>query len=269
LERAERLLTEKLDSGSQFKTGEVYLVGGGPGDPDLLTFKALRLMQQADIVLYDRLVSKQVLNLVRRDATRIYVGKTAGDHPVTQDNINQKLVDYALEGNRVVRLKGGDPFIFGRGGEELETLAEHNIPFQVVPGITAASGCASYAGIPLTHRDHAQSVRFIAGHQRSGKLDLNWPELIQPNQTLVFYMGLNGLETICQQLKDHGLSAATPAALVEKGTSERQKVLVGDLDSLPEIVRTSGAKAPTLIIVGSVVSLQHKLAWFNQDTTSD
>jgi len=269
LERAERLLTEKLDSGSQFKTGEVYLVGGGPGDPDLLTFKALRLMQQADIVLYDRLVSKQVLNLVRRDATRIYVGKTAGDHPVTQDNINQKLVDYALEGNRVVRLKGGDPFIFGRGGEELETLAEHNIPFQVVPGITAASGCASYAGIPLTHRDHAQSVRFIAGHQRSGKLDLNWPELIQPNQTLVFYMGLNGLETICQQLKDHGLSAATPAALVEKGTSDRQKVLVGDLDSLPEIVRTSGAKAPTLIIVGGVVSLQHKLAWFNQDTTSD
>ena len=264
LDRAEQLLTEKLANTEEFKTGEVYLVGGGPGDPDLLTFKALRLMQQADIVLYDRLVSKEVLNLVRRDATRIYVGKTAGDHPVTQDNINQKLVDYALEGNRVVRLKGGDPFIFGRGGEEIETLAEHNIPFQVVPGITAASGCASYAGIPLTHRDHAQSVRFIAGHLRSGKMDLNWAELVQPNQTLVFYMGLNGMETICLQLKQHGLDATTPAALIEKGTSDRQQVFVGNLDSLPSIVRTAGAKAPTLIIVGHVVSLHDQLAWFNQ-----
>ncbi|MDB2554956.1 siroheme synthase CysG [Porticoccaceae bacterium] len=264
LEEAERLLADKLESTDEFKTGEVYLVGGGPGDPDLLTFKALRLMQQADIVLYDRLVSKEVLNLVRRDATRIYVGKTAGDHPVTQDNINQKLVDYALEGNRVVRLKGGDPFIFGRGGEEIETLAEHGIPFQVVPGITAASGCASYAGIPLTHRDHAQSVRFIAGHLRSGKMDLNWPELVQPNQTLVFYMGLNGMETICQQLKEHGLDSATPTALIEKGTSNRQQVFVGDLDTLPGIVRDAGARAPTLIIVGTVVSLHTKLAWFNK-----
>ena len=264
LEEAERLLADKLESTDEFKTGEVYLVGGGPGDPDLLTFKALRLMQQADIVLYDRLVSKEVLNLVRRDATRIYVGKTEGDHPVTQDNINQKLVDYALEGNRVVRLKGGDPFIFGRGGEEIETLAEHGIPFQVVPGITAASGCASYAGIPLTHRDHAQSVRFIAGHLRSGKMDLNWPELVQPNQTLVFYMGLNGMETICQQLKEHGLDSATPTALIEKGTSDRQQVFVGDLDTLPGIVRDAGARAPTLIIVGTVVSLHTKLAWFNK-----
>ena len=263
LDEAERLLAHKLESTDEFKTGEVYLVGGGPGDPDLLTFKALRLMQQADIVLYDRLVSKEVLNLVRRDATRIYVGKTAGDHPVTQDNINQKLVDYALEGNRVVRLKGGDPFIFGRGGEEIETLAEQGIPFQVVPGITAASGCASYAGIPLTHRDYAQSVRFIAGHLRSGKMDLNWPELVQPNQTLVFYMGLNGMETICEQLKQHGLDAQTPAALIEKGTTDRQQVFIGDLDSLPDIVRKAGAKAPTLIIVGHVVSLQDKLAWFN------
>ena len=263
LDEAERLLAHKLESTDEFKTGEVYLVGGGPGDPDLLTFKALRLMQQADIVLYDRLVSKEVLNLVRRDATRIYVGKTAGDHPVTQDNINQKLVDYALEGNRVVRLKGGDPFIFGRGGEEIETLTEHGIPFQVVPGITAASGCASYAGIPLTHRDHAQSVRFIAGHLRSGKMDLNWPELVQPNQTLVFYMGLNGMETICQQLKKHGLDSATPTALIEKGTSDRQQVFVGDLDTLPGIVRDAGARAPTLIIVGTVVSLHTKLAWFN------
>jgi len=264
LDRAEQLLSDKLANTDEFKTGEVYLVGGGPGDPDLLTFKALRLMQQADIVLYDRLVSKEVLNLVRRDATRIYVGKTAGDHPVTQENINQKLVDYALEGNRVVRLKGGDPFIFGRGGEEIETLAEHNIPFQVVPGITAASGCASYAGIPLTHRDHAQSVRFIAGHLRSGRMDLNWTELVQPNQTLVFYMGLNGMETICEQLKQHGLDATTPAALIEKGTSDRQQVFIGDLDSLPSIVRSAGAKAPTLIIVGHVVSLHGQLAWFKQ-----
>ncbi|MBT5387922.1 MAG: uroporphyrinogen-III C-methyltransferase [Porticoccaceae bacterium] len=263
LEEAERLLVDKLEHSDRFETGEVYLVGGGPGDPDLLTFKALRLMQQADIVLYDRLVSPQVLNLVRRDATRIYVGKTAGDHPVTQDNINQKLVDYALEGNRVVRLKGGDPFIFGRGGEEIETLAEHGIPFQVVPGITAASGCASYAGIPLTHRDHAQSVRFITGHMRGGKRDLNWPELVLPNQTLVFYMGLSGLETICQGLITHGLDETTPAALIEKGTTEAQQVLVGDLSSLPDIVRQAGPKAPTLIIVGHVVSLQSKLSWFN------
>lgn len=263
LNEAERLLAQKLDNTDQFKTGEVYLVGGGPGDPDLLTFKALRLMQQADVVLYDRLVSPEVLNLVRRDATRIYVGKTAGDHQVTQDNINQKLVDYALEGNRVVRLKGGDPFIFGRGGEEIESLAEQGIPFQVVPGITAASGCASYAGIPLTHRDHAQSVRFITGHLRSGKMDLNWPELVQPNQTLVFYMGLSGMEAICQGLKDHGLDSSTPAALIEKGTTDKQQVFVGNLDSLPNIVRQAGAKAPTLIIVGHVVSLQSKLAWFN------
>ena len=269
LDEAERLLKDKLDTTEEFKTGEVYLIGGGPGDPDLLTFKAIRLMQQADIVLYDRLVSKPVLNLVRRDATRIYVGKTAGDHPVTQENINQKMVDYALEGNRVVRLKGGDPFIFGRGGEELETLAEQGIPFQVVPGITAASGCASYAGIPLTHRDHAQSVRFIAGHHRSGKLDLNWNELAQPNQTLVFYMGLNGLETICEQLKAHGLDANMPVALIEKGTSDRQRVFTGDLYTLPSIVRKAEAKAPTLIIVGTVVSLHDKLAWFNQNSQSD
>ena len=162
-----------------------------------------------------------------------------------------------------MRLKGGDPFIFGRGGEEIETLAAECIPFQVVPGITAASGCASYAGIPLTHRDHAQSVRFIAGHLRSGEMDLNWPELVQPNQTLVFYMGLSGMETICRSLKAHGLAASTPAALIEKGTTDQQRVFVGDLDSLPSIVRDAGAKAPTLIIVGHVVSLQSTLAWFN------
>jgi len=263
---AESKLQEKLDkqlSSSANSLGEVYLVGGGPGDPDLLTFRALRLMQKADIVLYDRLVSKEVLSLVRRDAELVYVGKTAGDHPVTQDNINEKLVEFAKEGNRVLRLKGGDPFIFGRGGEEIAHLADNGIPFQVVPGITAASGCASYAGIPLTHRDHAQSVRFITGHQKEHKYDLNWSELVAPNQTLVFYMGLNGLETICQQLMSYGMDSTTPAALIEKGTTTRQSVFIGDISTLPQKVRDGGAKAPTLIIVGSVVSLHDQLSWFN------
>lgn len=263
---AESKLQEKLDkqlSSSANSLGEVYLVGGGPGDPDLLTFRALRLMQKADIVLYDRLVSKEVLSLVRRDAELVYVGKTAGDHPVTQDNINEKLVEFAKEGNRVLRLKGGDPFIFGRGGEEIAHLADNGIPFQVVPGITAASGCASYAGIPLTHRDHAQSVRFITGHQKEHKYDLNWSELVAPNQTLVFYMGLNGLETICQQLMSYGMDSTTPAALIEKGTTTRQRVFIGDISTLPQKVRDGGAKAPTLIIVGSVVSLHDQLSWFN------
>jgi len=263
---AESKLQEKLDkqlSSSANSLGEVYLVGGGPGDPDLLTFRALRLMQKADIVLYDRLISKEVLSLVRRDAELVYVGKTAGDHPVTQDNINEKLVEFAKEGNRVLRLKGGDPFIFGRGGEEIAHLADNGIPFQVVPGITAASGCASYAGIPLTHRDHAQSVRFITGHQKEHKYDLNWSELVAPNQTLVFYMGLNGLETICQQLMSYGMDSTTPAALIEKGTTTRQRVFIGDISTLPQKVRDGGAKAPTLIIVGSVVSLHDQLSWFN------
>jgi uroporphyrin-III C-methyltransferase/precorrin-2 dehydrogenase/sirohydrochlorin ferrochelatase len=242
--------------------GEVYLVGGGPGDPDLLTFKALRLMQQADVVVYDRLVSPEVLELVRRDAERIYAGKERGDHAIPQEGINELLVRLAREGKRVCRLKGGDPFIFGRGGEEIETLMEQGIPFQVVPGITAASGCATYAGFPLTHRDLAQSVTFVTGHLKDGSIDLNWPALAQPQQTIVFYMGLHGVETICKQLVAHGLSQETPAALIQQGTTRTQRTLIGDLASLPEIVRTADVKPPTLIVVGQVVTLHTKLDWF-------
>lgn len=242
--------------------GEVYLVGAGPGDPDLLTFKALRLMQKADVVLYDRLVASEIVDLTRRDAEKIYVGKARSDHAVPQAGINQLLVDLAQQGKKVLRLKGGDPFIFGRGGEEIETLAEHNIPFQVVPGITAASGCAAYAGIPLTHRDYAQSVRFVTGHLKDGSTDLPWAELTHANQTVVFYMGLVGLTEICTQLIAFGRAADTPIALVQQGTTRHQRVITGTLASLPKQVEGEGIKAPTLIIVGEVVTLRDKLNWF-------
>jgi len=260
----------ELDSGessrSESTVGEVYLVGAGPGDPELLTLKALRLMQECDLVLYDRLVSDEIMDLVRRDAKRIYVGKQRADHAVPQPEISQMLVDFAREGKKVLRLKGGDPFIFGRGGEELALLAANKIPFQVVPGITAASGCAAYAGIPLTHRDHAQSVRFITGHLRDDSANLNWPELAQPKQTLVFYMGLRGLPDICRALIKAGSDPETPAALIGKGTTQRQRVLTGDLNSLPNIVAAQNAHAPvhapTLLIIGGVVALHQSLQWF-------
>ncbi len=244
-------------------TGEVYLVGAGPGDPDLVTFRALRLMQQADIVLYDRLVSSEILDLVRRDAERVYVGKHRANHAMQQGEINQTLVDLAREGKRVLRLKGGDPFIFGRGGEEIALLAENNITFQVVPGVTAASGCATYAGIPLTHRDYAQSVSFVTGQLKDGSINLNWSMLAQPQQTVVIYMGLKGVDIICAALQAHGAPATRPAALIEQGTTSKQRVFSGTLASLAEIVAQAKVHAPTLIIVGDVVKLHHQLAWFN------
>jgi uroporphyrin-III C-methyltransferase/precorrin-2 dehydrogenase/sirohydrochlorin ferrochelatase len=242
--------------------GEVYLVGAGPGDPDLITFKALRLMQKADVVVYDRLVSPPILDMVRRDAEKIYAGKASSNHAIPQENINQLLVRLAKEGKRVLRLKGGDPFIFGRGGEELAELIDENIEFQVVPGITAASGCASYAGIPLTHRDHSQACIFVTGHRREGGEDLNWEMLSHANQTVVFYMGLENVERICSSMKAHGRAATTPAALVEKGTTTEQRVFVGDLDSLPGIIAENEVRAPTLILVGEVVALHKRLGWY-------
>ncbi len=257
---ADRLIEQALLEWQKPK-GEVYLVGAGPGDPELLTLKALRLMQQADVIIYDRLVSPAIMELCRRDAEKIYVGKARSNHSVPQDGINALLVDYAAQGKRVCRLKGGDPFIFGRGGEEIQELFEAGITFQVVPGITAASGCSAYAGIPLTHRDYAQSVRFLTGHLKEGSPELPWQELVYENQTLVLYMGLVGLEKICAKLIEHGQRPNMPVALISKGTTPEQQVVVGTLVDIASKVEEHQIQAPTLTIIGEVVHLREQLQW--------
>lgn len=243
--------------------GFVSLVGAGPGDPELLTLKAYKRLQAAEVVLYDRLVSDEILALITARAQRFYVGKAASLHSVPQDGINQALVTWANQGKRVVRLKGGDPFIFGRGGEELEALVAAQVSVEVIPGITAASGCAAYAGIPLTHRDHAQSVRFITGHLQQAECGLDWDALARPGQTLVFYMGLGSADLICRELTANGLSPETPLAFIEQGTTRQQRIHLGRLSKLPSAFLAGEIKPPTLLVVGSVVALHSTLAWFD------
>ena len=256
-------IDKQLNDSVEIELGEVYLVGAGPGDPDLLTFKALRLIQQADVVLYDRLVSKGVMDLVRRDSELIYVGKKGGsDESTRQIDINEQLVEIAKSGKRVCRLKGGDPFIFGRGGEEIESLSEHGIPFQVVPGITAASGCSSYSGIPLTHRDYSQSCRFVTAHLKNGTTNLPWKEFVVNQQTIVFYMALSGASYISEKLIEHGMNQDMPIAIIEKGTMPEQKVYITTLSELPNLLNKEDIHAPTLMIVGEVVKLNEKLNWY-------
>ncbi len=247
--------------------GEVYLVGAGPGDPDLLTFRAMRLMQKAEVVLYDRLIGPQILNLVRRDAERIFVGKEPQNHAVPQPEISHMLVNLAKQGKRVLRLKGGDPFIFGRGGEEIEELAREGIPFQVVPGITAAAGCAAYAGIPLTHRDHAQSCLFVTGHMKDGSLDLNWDMIVRPNQTVAVYMGLQTLDKLTDELMQRGAARDLPVAVIDNGTRPTQSVITGTLDDIAAKTADAGLKGPAMVIIGTVVTLHNKLAWFGTAET--
>ena len=264
IDEAKADIDMQLKNAVEMELGEVYLVGAGPGDPDLLTFKALRLIQQADVVLYDRLVSKGVMELVRRDSELIYVGKKGGSQESTrQIDINDQLVELAKSGKRVCRLKGGDPFIFGRGGEEIESLSQHSIPFQVVPGITAASGCSSYAGIPLTHRDYSQSCRFVTAHLKNGTTNLPWEEFIIDQQTIVFYMALSGANYICKKLMEHGMDKDMPIAIIEKGTMPEQKVYISSLTALPDLLAKEDIHAPTLMIVGEVVKLNEKLNWYS------
>ncbi len=263
VQSAKKDIEQQLENATAQQVGEVYLVGAGPGDPDLLTFKALRLMQQADVVLYDRLVSEAVMALVRRDAELVYVGKKAGGESSRQSDINEQLVQLANSGKRICRLKGGDPFIFGRGGEEIETLSENGIPFQVVPGITAASGCSTYSGIPLTHRDYSQSCRFVTAHLKGGKCDLPWDEFVADQQTIVFYMALSGAQNLSEQLIKHGMRESMPIALIEKGTTPEQNIYISTLVEMPQLIKTEKVGAPSLLIVGEVVKLHEKLNWMS------
>ncbi|GAB3103865.1 siroheme synthase CysG [Lysobacter terrae] len=264
--KARREFIAALEQPQSTLAGSVALVGAGPGDPGLLTLRALRVLNEADVILYDRLVSTEVLALARRDAEFIEVGKrVGGDHHATQERIHQLLVDHARSGKRVVRLKGGDPFVFGRGGEELEVLRAHGIGFEVVPGITAAIACGAYAGIPLTHREHAQSVRFITAHTQDDSDAFDWAALAQEKQTLAFYMGVSGLERIRDKLLAHGRSAATPFAIVENGTRPEQRVVLGPLADLPELARSNEVGAPALLIIGEVAALAARLHWFGSE----
>ncbi|EJB8580533.1 uroporphyrinogen-III C-methyltransferase [Vibrio cholerae] len=247
---------------SQLQAGEVALVGAGPGDPELLTVKALSYLQQADVVLYDYLVSDEIMALIPSETILVCVGKRAGHHSVPQEKTNQLLVDFARQGYRVVRIKGGDPFMFGRGGEELEVLFEAGVKFQVVPGITAAAGATAYAGIPLTHRDYAQSALFVTGHLKAQAEDLDWSTLARGKQSLVIYMGLSNAAAIAEQLQLHGRQASTPVAIIERGTQVNQQVLIGTLQTLPSLA--SQAQSPALIVVGEVVALAAKLHWFGE-----
>ncbi|WP_419148120.1 siroheme synthase CysG [Pseudoalteromonas 'SMAR'] len=262
--RAQALLNEMLSAQPE-PEGEVYVVGAGPGDPELLTLKALQLMQQADVVVYDYLVSDEILELVRRDADLVCVGKKAGHHSVKQEQTNQMLVEFAKQGKKVCRIKGGDPFIYGRGGEEVQVLAAHGVKYQIVPGITAAAGCSAYAGIPLTHRDHAQAIQFVTGHCKKEGQELDWASLAKPNQTLAIYMGVIKSPHIQQQLITHGRAATTPVAIVENGTRKSQRVITTQLEQLAETITEHQVQSPALLIIGEVASLHAELAWFNKE----
>lgn len=270
-DRARDMIEEGLKCAAQedcLHQGEVYLVGAGPGDPDLLSFKALRLMQRCDVVLYDKLIGDGIMSLVRRDAERIFVGKQASNHAMPQEDIQALMVTLAEQGKRVLRLKGGDPFIFGRGGEEIETLAQHNIPFQVVPGVTAAAGCGAYAGIPLTHRDHAQSCVFVTAHGRDGARNDEWPKMVRNGQTVVVYMGLSGIHEWRDSLAANNVELDTPVAVIDNGTRANQRVVTGTIATIAEDVRKAGLRGPSIGILGSVVSLREKLSWYMHEGPS-